>query len=177
MNGLYQISNLGKVRSLSRFHRTDKNYSSIGYYQKEKCLKPGTDGWGYNYVSIKGKNKRIHRLVAETFIPNPNNYEQVNHIDGNKQNNRMDNLEWCTREYNMQEAFKMGLVKRTKGEKHHLSKKVNQYDLSGNLIKEWGCFRDIQRELGFPHSNISSCCRGKQKTAYGYIWKYEEKEK
>ena len=58
MNGLYQISNLGKVRSLSRFHRTDKNYSSIGYYQKEKCLKPGTDGWGYNYVSIKGKKQK-----------------------------------------------------------------------------------------------------------------------
>lgn len=77
----------------------------------------------------------------------------------------------------MQEAFKMGLVKRIKGENHHLSKKVNQYGLDGSLIKEWGCFRDIQRELGFAHSNISNCCKGKQKTAYGYIWKYKEGDK
>lgn len=74
----------------------------------------------------------------------------------------------------MQEAFKMGLVGRKKGREHHLSKKVNQYDLKGNLIKQWGCIRDITRELNYASTNISGCCKEKLKTAYGYIWRYAE---
>lgn len=174
--GLYQVSNLGRVKSLSRFHKTDERYSSIGYTSKERILKPGTDGWGYLYVALskdkKRKNKRIHRLVAETFIPNIKNLQQVNHIDGNKKNNKVDNLEWCTREYNMQEAFRLGLVGRPKSKEHYKSRTIKQYDLQGNFIREWNCLRDIERELNYRHTNISACCRGKLKRVYGYIWRY-----
>lgn len=120
--------------------------------------------------------KRVHRLVAEAFIPNPNNYPQVNHIDGNKLNNKVENLEWCTNEYNMKEACRLGLRDHIykKGKEHCRSVKVNQYDLQGNFIKTWYCVKDIERELGFDNRNICACCRGKKPTAYKYKWKYAE---
>lgn len=114
----------------------------------------------------------IHRLVAETFIKNPENYFYINHKDGDKTNNNINNLEWCDNSHNVREAYRLGLNKPILGEKHHLSVSVNQYDLKGKLIKTWNCMRDIQRELGFEHTNISRCCRNKQKTAYGFIWRY-----
>lgn len=178
--GLYQISNYGRVKSLSRFHNNNKN-SSIGYISKEKILKAETDGWGYLYVILlkdkERKKKKIHRLVAETFIPNLNNLPQVNHIDGNKKNNKVNNLEWCTREHNIQEAFRLGLIKAPKSKEHYRSKSVEQYDLQGNFIKEWNCTHDIERELNYRHTNISACCRGKIKKVYGYIWKYKIEER
>ena len=116
----------------------------------------------------------IHRLVAETFIKNPENYFYINHKDGDKTNNNINNLEWCDNSHNVREAYRLGLNNPILGEKHHLSVSVNQYDLKGNLIKTWNCMRDIQRELGFEHTNISRCCRNKQKTAYGFIWRYTD---
>ena len=95
--------------------------------------------------------KRVHRLVAEAFIPNPNNYPQVNHIDGNKLNNKVENLEWCTNEYNMKEACRLGLRDHIykKGKEHCRSVKVNQYDLQGNFIKTWYCVkRSEERRVG-----------------------------
>lgn len=110
------------------------------------------------------KSKRIHRLVAQAFIPNPNNYPQVNHIDGNKLNNKADNLEWCTNEYNMKESWRLGLRDHIykQGREHCRSVKVNQYDLQGNFIKTWYCVRDIERELGFDNRNICACCRDRK---------------
>lgn len=70
----------------------------------------------------------------------------------------------------------MGLVGRKKGGEHHLSKKVKQYNIQGNLIKEWDCIRDIERSLGFAHTNISKCCKGKIREVYGYVWKYADSE-
>ena len=120
------------------------------------------------------KNKTIHRLVAEAFLSNINNFEQVNHIDGNKHNNNVDNLEWCTQKYNIQEAWRMGLAKRGKGKDHPESKLVNQYNLKGEFIRSWNSIMDIQRELGYFNSSISACCSGKQKTSYGFVWKYKK---
>lgn len=122
----------------------------------------------------KIKTKAIHRLVAETFIPNINGFPQVNHKDGNKENNNVNNLEWCTNEYNMEEAWRLGLRNSIfkKGKEHHRSVAVKQYDLEGNLIKQWYCVKDIERELGFDNRNICACCRHKRPTAYGFIWKY-----
>lgn len=107
--GLYQVSNYGRVKSISYFNHANKKS-----YPRNKILKPLKNEKGYLRIDLakngKSKKVRIHRLVAQTFISNPNNYQEVNHIDGNKQNNRVDNLEWCTHSYNMKHAVKLGLV-------------------------------------------------------------------
>ena len=153
--GLYQVSNLGKIRRLK--------------YGKCKILKLHSNGVGYINVDLcmNGKKitKKVHRLVAEAFIPNPDNKPQVNHIDGNKQNNKVDNLEFCTLIENQQHALKNKL--RT-------TKEILQCDLEGNVIKEWGCISECARQLNILNSNIVSCIKGRQKTAYGYKWKYKD---
>lgn len=170
---LYQVSNLGKVRSFPRKGTHTK---------KINLLKPSKNKKGYLQVSLsKNKNRKtisIHRLVAQTFIDNPNNLPQVNHIDGNKLNNCVDNLEWCTNEYNMKESIKLGLRKNSYkyGKNHCRSVVVNQYSLDGYFIKQWYCVKDIERELKFDNRNICACCRKKRPTAYGYIWEYNNKE-
>ena len=138
---------------------------------KERILKQSKDAGGYFIVGLtkngKTKNKLVHRLVAEAFMP------VINHIDGNKENNNINNLEFCNQCHNIKEAFRLGLQKATKGKESTSSKKVKQYDLRGNLIKEWDCTMDIQRELKIPNQNISACCLGKQRNSHGYIWRYE----
>lgn len=114
----------------------------------------------------------LHRLMAETFIPNPENKKEVNHIDGNKLNNSLNNLEWVTRIENSQHSYKYGLQRAKRGKNNMKHKKVIQYNLNGEEIKVWDCVMDIQRELGFPSGGISNSCLGKNKTSYGYKWKY-----
>lgn len=131
---------------------------------------------GYPIISLskngKLKTKTIHRLVAETFIPNPNNYKVINHIDCDKTNNNVNNLEWCTQKHNIIESFKNELQKAPIGKDSNCSKEVEQYDLQGNLIKRWDCTMDIQRQLGIANQLISACCLGKSKTSNGFIWRY-----
>lgn len=114
----------------------------------------------------KQKTYLIHRLVAEAFIPNSNNYLEINHKDENKQNNNVDNLEWCTRSYNINYG------KRN----NNICKAVMQYDKKGKFIKEWKSIMEVQRNLGLNNSNISQCCQNKSKykSVGGYIWKYKE---
>lgn len=173
--GYYQISNYGRVRSLDRYVKSGLKYSKV-CLRKGRILRASDNTQGYLFVNLqkdnKCKKKTIHRLVAENFIPNLNNLEQVNHIDGNKHNNNIENLEWCTQRYNIQQAWKMGLAKQGKGKNHPESKAVNQYDLNNNLIKKWDSMMDVQREKGFLNVCICNCCKGKQRTSYGYIWKY-----
>lgn len=122
----------------------------------------------------------MHRLVAIAFISNPNNYPIINHIDGNKKNNKVDNLEWCTNQYNLKEAYRLGLIKISKeairkgGEARakKLAKKICQYDLQGNFIKVWSSAHEVQRKLKINNANIIQNCKGKRNNAGGYIWKY-----
>lgn len=163
--GLYQVSNFGRVKSL-KYNKTER----------EKILSLSSNGYGYLNCGLhknkKTKLVRVHRLVAEAFIPNINNYREVNHIDGDKTNNRVDNLEWCTRSENMKHAYDNKLKITPTGEKNKSCKKVIQYDLDGNLIKVWNRVRDIQEQLGYIDANIIMCCRGKYKTSNGYVWRY-----
>ena len=172
MNGLYQVSNLGRVKSLQRKTRLNINKEKDAI-KKELILKQGKGGIKRNYFMVVlhknciPTNKMVHRLVAETFIDNPNNYKEVNHIDENTFNNCVSNLEWCNRKYNINYGT------RTKRAKYRISKKVFQYDKNKNLINVWESIREASRKTKINVSNICRCCNGKLNSAGGYIWKYK----
>lgn len=167
---MYQVSNLGKIKSLSRFRRTNKDYSSIGYYSKEKILKPylGKDGYLRIQLTKDKKTKAcyVHRLVAQAFIPNSNHLPEVNHKDENKQNNYVYNLEFCDRSYNNNYGSRNNKVSIAN------SKVVYQYDLNDNFIKKWDSLTQIENELKIKKAYISRVCLGERKSAKGYKWSY-----
>ena len=175
---LYQVSNLGNVRSLDHIRKNGKKENQI-CISKGKILKQAKQkesGYMFAVLSKNGKTKgfRVHRLVAETFLENPNNYKCVNHKDENKENNNVNNLEWCSYLYNNNYGTKKDRLKII--QQKRVGRKVNQYDLNGTLIKKWNCIMDIERYLKKERSNavISACCRNKTKTAYGYRWEYAD---
>ena len=163
--GLYQVSNLGRVKSLPRKVRCNAGWRIT----KEQILKPHQSNSGYLRVIFakngKLQNISIHRSVAQLFISNPHNYTEVNHKDENKHNNRASNLEWCTPKHNIN--YGSCLARRSKARE----KPVLQLTLDNKLIKRWPSAVKCER-LGFNRANICSCCRGKRKTAYGYKWRY-----
>ena len=172
--GKYKISNFGKVKSLYFINRQAK-------IPREKILSYGYNLQGYPFVhlcknNITSKVIYIHRLVATHFINNPQNLKCVNHINGIKTDNRVENLEWCTQKYNIQQSFKNGQQKPTwinkTGKLNPLSKKVNQYDLNNKFIRTWDCMRDVERELNIYAINVSKCCRNVIKSAGGYKWRF-----
>lgn len=154
----------GRIKSLERYKQ---NHSKLQLVNEKILPLHINKRNGYMYVYLnknaKGKNCRVHRLIAESFIDNPNNLPQVNHIDGNKQNNRVDNLEWCTSKENIRHSYKLGLSNNYKI-------KVNQYDLKGNFIKTFESITRASTETGISTGNISACINGKRKTAEKYIW-------
>ena len=166
--GLYQVSNFGEVKSLSRYH-----------HKKETILKKHKTKDGYYETTLvkNGKYKfiRTHRLVAFAFIPNLLNKEQINHKDGNKLNNNVENLEWCTLQENKDHAIKTGL-QDFKGKKNPKAKAVNQYDKDGNFIKKYDTLRQAMYETGISEHCISSVCNKHIKTAGGYKWEFVVKE-
>ena len=194
--GLYQVSNLGRVKSLER-------YDSYNRKVDEKILKT-KENLGYIYVNLHKngiqKGYKVHRLVAEAFIPNPDNKPCVDHINTIKDDNRVDNLRWVTYEENMNnpatkekcseinkgktlsEEHKNKISEALKGENNYWygkfgaenlwSKSVVQLTLDGELIKIWGGMREAEREEGFHHSRISECCRQLRDKYKGYKWMY-----
>lgn len=155
--GLYQVSNYGRVKSLERDVETQRGV----WHCYEKLLKWHDNGKGHMYTILskdsKVERKLIHRLVAEAFIPNPNNYDVVHHKDHNKQNNHVSNLEW------MSDA---------KHKAHHSAKTVYQYTKDGLLVNVWKTALEAEKVLGIDSSSVCLCCNGKRKTHSGYIWSY-----
>ena len=157
--GLYMVSNLGRVKSLERM-----KWNGNGYYKvPEKILEGYDNGDGYLYVNLckEGKRKqyRINRLVAMAFIPNPNNLPEVNHKDEIRTNNRVDNLEWCNRSYNVEYSQAKAVIGISK--------------VSG-LILEFPSLMEASRQLGISQGNICDCLKGRQKSAGGYVWFYAD---
>ena len=175
----YEVSNLGRVRSLNRYvNYYDLNTKQIKQRMKKGInIKPKRNNKGYYeyalYGKIKGKQIMVlaHRLVAETFIDNPNNLSQVNHKNGRKLDNRANNLEWCTSSENQRHAIKIGLRKAVYG-----NKPIQNITTGKIYSSAMEAAREIHEEIPTSKTesimkNIKRCCSGARPTAYKYKWK------
>ena len=167
--GLYQISNLGRVKSLERKVNAKEGGERT---VREKIKGTRLNIFGYPIITLykcnKMKTYSVHRLVAETFIPNPQGLPQVNHKDEDKTNNTVENLEWCTAEYNVNYGTAI---------KRRIKSQLNRTDLSRPIMCiETGIVypstKEVQRQFGYNPSNLSACCNNKLPHAYGCHWKY-----
>ena len=173
---IYQISNLGRVKSI--------------LYSKERILKKYDKDWYSRLTLVLNKNKitkKIHRLVALAFIPNPENKPHINHINWIKGDNRVENLEWCTRSENELHKYKVlwydNWMQKTWWpskwkfwKDNHLGKKINQYTKEWEFIKTWWSIIDIERQMNILSRSIINVCKWKYwfKTAWWFIWEYAE---
>ena len=164
--GLYEVSDQGRVKSL--------NYNHTG---KESILKPGKNSSGYLHVIIckNGHRKQtlVHRIVAEAFIPNPKGLATVNHKDEIKSNNSASNLEWMSQRDNNNYGTHNKRVAESHINHPSLSKQVQMLDKStGELLATFPSTHEAERVTCIDKSNISKCCNGKRKSVGGYIWRY-----
>ena len=169
--GLYQISNLGNVKSLNYNHTKKPKLLTLKHHHSGYVMVVLCNDYG-------NKNCNIHTLVARAFIPNPENKPYVNHIDGNKANNCVSNLEWVTAKENTSHAIKNNLrldsnMRGRMGNNSPLKKSVLQCDLVGNVVNKWECISAAARHFNCSPSAIINCCAGRIKSCKGYVWKYE----
>jgi len=182
--GFYEVSNLGNIRSLPRLSKNAFAKSGQMLVQG-KTLSQHLNKWnGYLSVMLclNGKTRRfyIHRLVASAFLPNSNDYKEVNHKNENKTDNRADNLEWCDRVYNRN--YGTGDARRLQAARNNKKgrcypKRISQFSLSGEYIASYDSSEDAARAIGKPGagSNIRTCARGDNyNQSHGYIWKYTD---
>ena len=176
-DGLYSVSDFGNVRRNEHYTNVKPNIQKKGEtvaFYKTKLISTYKDSTGYLVVSVRDKNgniyrKKVHRLVAEAFIPNPNNLPVVNHKDEDKTNNRIDNLEWCTSKENANHGTRNSRIQKA------LSNRVAQYTVDGQLIKVWNSMSEAAKHFGASTTTyIRRVCQGSfgRKTYKGYVWKY-----
>lgn len=175
----YQVSSLGRIRS-----KTRKINCANGATRtiKGKIINPQKQNSGYLTVGLWKNNichtTLIHRLVAQAFIPNPDSLPDVNHKDGNKHNNELSNLEWCTKTENMLHAVRTGIMdnqRKIVGQNNIKikSKPVLQFSLDGKFIQEFSSVNEVCRLFGYKQGAISNVCRGERNRAYGFKWRYK----
>lgn len=174
--GIYQVSNYGSVKSLERktFH------GKVCFTSKEKPMKQCLRG-GYKTVCLRKDNakkmQRVHRLVAQAFISNPENKQFVDHIDGDRLNNVVTNLRWCTPRENMNNEVTYPRNRRALQEAwNKRSKKVYQYTLNGEFIQEWTNTSQASKATNATKQSIKLCCEGKYRSANGFRWSFEKKD-
>lgn len=169
--GLYQVSNLGRVKSLPRLRHNQ--YNNIEIIMKQKKT---PNGYLQVSLSIDGVQtlKNVHRLVAEAFIPNPHNLPQINHKDENKANNIFTNLEWCSSKYNMNYGNRNEKAANALKGRIGYHRQILQYDLNGNLIKEWDGAYEAGDALGLDRSSITKVLMGKNNSCGGFVFRYKE---
>lgn len=172
---LYQVSNMGRVRSLFRYKKVLKNkIRNNGYH--EVCL----------YKDNTHCFKLVHRLVAEAFIPNPDNKPVVDHINTIRNDNSVENLRWCTTKENCNNPKSLEKMSKNtnlrkcikRGKEHYNASAIIQFDLDGNLIRKWDCISDAGREYG-DQRNIQGCLNNssRRKTAYNHKWEYYDTDR
>ena len=166
--GLYKVSNKGRVISLARF--------SFNRMIRGRVLRPGSNQHGYEIVSLAkdGKNRGflVHRLVAMAFIPNPLNKPSVDHIDTNKRNNCVDNLRWCTNEENMKNTTTSAKMKSHGGAQSKRAIPILRVSLYDGSIKTYGFLKEAIKDNHISHQHLNKCLTGKLFSHKGYRWFY-----
>lgn len=166
----YKISKAGDVYSCI----IGRGVKARNSGEPQRVLKPVIDATGYPIVSLtdgtKKRNRSIHRLLALAYIPNPEALPHVNHIDGNKCNNKLENLEWVSVKENTQHAIRIGITDPTSDQRCPNKKRVKQYTLDGLLLAEYNSIHDAGRKTGVAWQNISKVIRGVRTKAGGFGW-------
>lgn len=162
--GLYEVSNLGNVRSVDRVVISSRQ---VNRRLKGKLLSPSINNRGYQYVNLvkggRSKSVTIHKLVALAFIPNPKDKPCIDHINAIRTDNRSENLRWCSHREN--QNFPIATSKRK-------VTRVNMYTKKGEFVKQFKSITDAEREIGVSHSNICASCAGRRNEAGGFKWEY-----
>lgn len=176
--GIYQVSSLGRVKRLAH---TCVNTKQVKRHLPERMLLPTKQSNGYVHVHLHQQNKTqgisVHRLVATAFIPNPNNLPQVNHKDEDKTNNNVENLEWCTAEYNINYGTgkkRLSEFKKNKKGGDRDVKGVCKFDFDGNLLAEYPSVGEASRQTGINQATISSCCLQITKQTHGCVFEFAD---
>ena len=177
--GLYQVSSLGRVKALERKLYNKGIKKEI--LQKERIMSnKKNNGNGYIVVSLTkngiSKNKYVHRLVAEAFLKNENNLPCINHKNEIKNDNNVNNLEWCTYKYNNNYNNKVEKISKKLINNKKISKKIYQLDENGKIIKSYPSIKQASRELNVSTQALCDCLKGKQIHSAGYKWKYAEEK-